>query len=111
MEVLIDSGVIELMMNSEFARKNKFRKKKLDKPIYVRNVDNIFNYEGLIEYTVEIELLYKERTKIDVIEKQKQNIILKVLQLVCHNPEIYWKNREVKMIRCSDECEKQWKTK
>jgi len=74
MEALIDSGVTGLMMNSEFARKNKFRKKKLDRPIYVRDVDNTFNYEGPIEYTVEVELFYrghKERTKINVIEEQK----------------------------------------
>ena len=114
MEALIDSGVTGLMMNSEFVRKNKFRKKKLDKPIYIRNVDNIFNYEESIEHTVEVELFYrghKERTEIDVIEEQKWNIILEVLQLVCHNPEIYWKTREVKIMRCLDECEKQWKTK
>jgi len=82
MEALIDSGATGLMINSEFARKNKFRKKKLDRPIYIRNVNNTFNYEGPIEYTVEVELFYrghKERTKIDVIEKQKWNIILKVL--------------------------------
>ena len=82
MKALIDSGVTGLIINSEFARKNKFRKKKLNRPIYVRNVDNTFNYEGPIEYTVEVELFYrghKKRTKIDVIEKQKWNIILKVL--------------------------------
>ena len=82
MEALIDSGVTGLMMNSEFVRKNKFRKKKLDKPIYIRNVDNIFNYEESIEHTVEVELFYrghKERTEIDVIEEQKWNIILEVL--------------------------------
>ena len=74
MEALIDSGVTGLMMNSEFARKNKFRKKKLDKPIYIRNVDNTFNYEESTEHTVEVEVFYrghKERTEIDVIEEQK----------------------------------------
>ena len=74
MKALIDSGVTGLIINSEFARKNKFRKKKLNRPIYVRNVDNTFNYEGPIEYAVEVELFYrghKKRTKIDVIEKQK----------------------------------------
>ena len=34
-ETLLDSGVIELMMSSEFARKNKFMKKKLDRLIYI----------------------------------------------------------------------------
>ena len=31
-------------MNSEFVRKNKFKKKKLDRPIYIRNMDNTFNH-------------------------------------------------------------------
>ena len=58
-EILLDSGVIELVISSEFARKNKFRKKKLNRPIYVRNVDNTFNYKEPIEHTVKIELFFK----------------------------------------------------
>jgi len=48
--------------------------KKIDKPIYVRNVDRSFNKEGPIEYTVEVNIYYqghRERTEIDVIEGQK----------------------------------------
>jgi len=74
MEALLDSGVTRLMISLEFVRKNKFRKKKLDRPIYVRNMDSTFNHEGPIEHTVEVELFYrehKERTEIDVIEGQK----------------------------------------
>ena len=40
----------------------------------MRNVDSIFNHEGLIEHIAEVELLYrryKERTNIDMIEEQK----------------------------------------
>ena len=69
-EALLNSGAIGLVMSSEFARKNKFKKKKLDRPIYIRNVDGIFNHEGLIEHTVKVELFYrghKERMKIDMI--------------------------------------------
>jgi len=43
-EALLNSSMIGLIMSLEFARKNKFRKKKLDRLIYVRNVDSIFNY-------------------------------------------------------------------
>ena len=67
-----------------------------------------------MEHIVQIELFYrehKERTEINVIEKQKQSIILEILWLVCHNPEINWKTRKVKITRCSDECEKQQKAK
>ena len=70
----MDSRAIELMMSLEFTKKNKFRKKKLDRLIYVRNIDGIFNYEEPIKHIVEIKLYYrghKERMKIDVIEEQK----------------------------------------
>lgn len=74
-KALLDSSVTELVMSLEFTRKNIFKKKKkLDRPIYVRNVNSIFNYEGPIEHTVKIELFYKEhkkRTEIDVIGDQK----------------------------------------
>jgi len=30
--------------------------------------------------------------------------------LECHNPEIDWKTGEIKMMRCSDKCEKKWRT-
>ena len=31
--------------------------------------------------------------------------------LACHNPKIDWRTREVKMIKCLEECGKQWKPK
>ena len=73
-KVLLDSKVIILVISSEFAKKNEFRKKKLNKPIYIRNVNGIFNYERPIEHIVEVELFYrghKKRMKIDVIGGQK----------------------------------------
>ena len=54
---------------------------------------------------------YRERTEIDVISRQKQSIILRILWLACHNSEINWKIGEVKMTRCSEECRKQWRPK
>ena len=45
MEVLLDSGVIQLVISLEFLRKNKFKKKKLERLIYVRNIDGTFNHE------------------------------------------------------------------
>ena len=75
-EVLLDSGTIELVMTFEFAKRNKFRNKKLDRLIHVRNVDSIFNYEKSIEHTVEVELFYKEH---------KERIILCWKMLFCEN--------------------------
>jgi len=44
-EALLDSGAMGLVMSSEFARKQRFRLKKIEWPIYVRNVDGLFNKE------------------------------------------------------------------
>jgi len=33
-EALLDSGVIELVMSSEFVRKQRFKLKKIERPIY-----------------------------------------------------------------------------
>jgi len=69
-EALLDSGAMELVMSSEFARKQGFKLKKLERPMQVRNVDGTFNQEGLIENTVEVNIYYqghRERTEIDVI--------------------------------------------
>jgi len=38
-KALLDSGVTWLVISLEFARKQGFKLKKLDRPIYVRNVD------------------------------------------------------------------------
>ena len=90
-ETLLDSGATGLVMSSEFARKQCFKLKKLKRPMNVRNVDGSLNKEGPIENTVEVNIYYKghrERTEIDVIGGQKWTVILGMLWLVRHNPEI-----------------------
>jgi len=42
-EVLLDSGATELVISSEFAKKQGFKLKKIDRPIYIRNIDGSFN--------------------------------------------------------------------
>jgi len=111
-EALLDSGAMGLVMSSEFSRKKGFKLKKLERPIQVRNVDGSFNREGPIENTVEVNVYYKghvERTEIDVIGGQKWGVILGMLWLERHNPEIDWKTGEVKMTRCPEECGRQWR--
>ena len=73
-EALLDSGVTGLVMSEEFTRKNKFRRIKLERLVYIRNVDGTLNYAGPIVDTVEVEIFFKghkKRTSIDVIEGQK----------------------------------------
>jgi len=81
-EALLDSGATGLVMSSEFARKQGFKLKKLERPMQVRNVDGSFNKEGPIKNTVEVNIYYqghRERTEIDVIGGQKWMVILGML--------------------------------
>ena len=57
-EALLDSGATGLVMSSEFARKQGFKLKRIDRSIYMRNVDGSFNQEGPIEHTVEVNIYY-----------------------------------------------------
>jgi len=108
-EALLDSAATGLVMSSEFARRQGFKLKKLDRPIYVRNVDGLLNKERPIEHTVEVNIYYqghRKRTEIDVIRGQKWTVVLGIPWLACHNPEIDWRTGEVKMMRCPEECGK-----
>lgn len=57
-EMLLDSREMSLVMSSEFARKKGFKLKKIERLIYVRNVDETFNKKGLVEYIVEVNIYY-----------------------------------------------------
>ena len=96
-----NSRAIRLVMSSEFARKQGFKLKKIKRLIYVRNVDSSFNKKRPIEHTVKINIYYQEhrkRTEIDMIGEQKWSVILGILWLAHHNPEIDWRTGEVKMM-------------
>ena len=111
-EALLDSGATGLVMSLEFARKQGFKLKKLERLMNVRNVDGSLNKERPIEHTVEVNIYYqghRERMEIDVIGGQKWTVILGMLWLAHHNPEIDWRIGEVKMMRCSEEHGKQWR--
>jgi len=113
-EALLDSGATGLVMSSEFARKQGFKLKKLDRPMYVRNIDSSLNKVEPIQHMVEINIYYqghRERMEINVIGGQKWTVILGMLWLAHYNPEIDWKTGEVKITKCPEECGKQWRPK
>ena len=71
-EALLDNGATGLVMSLEFTRKQKFKLKKLERPMHVRNVDGSLNKKRPIEHTVEVNIYfkgYRERIEIDVIRE------------------------------------------
>jgi len=57
-EALLDNGATELVMSEELAKKHRFRRMKLERLVYVRNVDGTLNYVGSIVDTVEVEIFF-----------------------------------------------------
>jgi len=65
-EALLDSGATGLVMSLEFTRKQGFKLKKLDRSMYVRNVDGLLKKKGPIKHMVEVSIYYqghRERTE------------------------------------------------
>ena len=59
-EALLDSGATGLVISEEFARRHKFKRIKLERLVYIRNMDGMLNYVGPIIDTVEVEIFFKE---------------------------------------------------
>ena len=81
-EMLLVSGATGLVMSSEFARKQGFKLKKLERLMNVKNMDGLLNKEGPIEHMVEVNIYYqghRKRIEIDVIGGQKWMVILEML--------------------------------
>ena len=51
-KTLLDSGATGLVMSSEFAKKQEFKLKKMERLIYVRNINGFLNKKRPIEHTV-----------------------------------------------------------
>jgi len=70
-------------------------------------VDGTNNSEGAITHQVECNVYYKghiKRMRIDMCNLGKIGVILGILWLAAHNPEINWETEEVKMMRCPPLC-------
>jgi len=83
-EALLDSGAIGLVISLEFTRKQGFKLKRLERPMYVRNINSSLSKEGPIKYMVEVNIYYqghREGMEIDIIGGQKWTVILGMLWL------------------------------
>ena len=106
-KALLDSSAIGMFIDKRTAAKNGFKLQKLERSIPVRNVDRTNNSRGAIIHQVEVNVYYKghvERIKMDICNLGKTEVILGILWLQAHNPEINWKTGEVKMMRCLPLC-------
>jgi len=113
-KALLDSGATGMFVDKKFAKRHGFRLDKLEKLLIVTNVDGSNNSGGRITHEIECNVYYRghqERIKFDVCNLGKMDVILGMLWLVAHNPEINWEKGEVKMTRCPPWCGKDNRSK
>jgi len=106
-KALLASGTTGMFMDKKIAAKHGFKLQKLDRPVTVRNVDGTNNSGRTITNQVEVNVYYKsyvERMRMNVCNLGRTDIILGMLWLQRHNPEINWETGEVKMTRCPPIC-------
>jgi len=71
---LLDSGATGLVISSEFAQKQGFKLKSLERLMHIKDINGLLNKEEPIEHMVEVNIYYqrhRERMEIDIIEGQK----------------------------------------
>jgi len=108
-KALLDSRAIGLFIDITFAREKGFRMEKMKSPHLVKNMDRIVNIGGAITHQVKCNMFFKgyvEKVRMDICNLGKTEVILGMLWLVAHNPEIDWEKGEVKITRCPPICGK-----
>jgi len=107
-KALLDSGAMGMFMDRQMVAKHGFKLQKLERPLMVKNMDGTVNSGGAIMHQVECNIFYKghmERMRMDICDLGKTEVILGMLWLAAHNPEINWETEEVKMTRCPSLCD------
>jgi len=82
---------------------------RIKNPLLVRNIDRIVNIEEAIIHQVKYNMFFKrhiERARMDIYNLGKTEVILGMLWLAMHSPEIDWKKGKVKITRCLPICGK-----
>jgi len=113
-KALLDSGATGMFMDKGFVERNGFKLDKLEKTLIVTNVDGSHNSGENITHKVECNVYYRghqERMKFDVCNLGRTEIILGMLWLAVHNPEIAWEKGEVKIMKCPPWCGKDNRSK
>ena len=75
----------------------------------VKNINGTGNSRGAIIHEVKVNMFFKgyvEKVRINVCKLEKTKIILDILWLAIHNPEIDWEKEEIKITKCPPLCGK-----
>jgi len=90
-KTLLDNEVTEIFADRKLVEKHSFKQEKLDRPVRIKNVNGMVNSKRLVTHEIECNVYFKEhvdRMKMNVYELGKMEVILGMLWLAAHNPEI-----------------------
>jgi hypothetical protein len=109
---LLDSGAEGIIIDQDFATRNKLTLRTLVTPLPVKNVDGTLNKRGSVRYTtiqrIRIKTLndqfHEETSELYVTTLGDHDIIFGTDWLHAHNPEVDWTLPQVAFTRCPVSC-------
>jgi hypothetical protein len=102
---MIDSGTEGIFLNRKYVKKNRLECMCLQRPIPMFNIDGTLNKDGSIGETVSVQVegpRHVENLQCFVTELGDDNMILGLLWLEKHNPDVDWNMGKI-LIRGSTE--------
>jgi len=90
-KALLDSGATKMFVDRKFVEKHRFKLEKLKQPVRISNVDGTYNSGGMVTHEIECNVYHKghiERMRLDVYDLGRTEVILGMLWMAAHNPEI-----------------------
>jgi hypothetical protein len=102
---MIDSGAEGIFLNRKYVEKNRLECVRLQHPIPMFNIDGTLNKDRSIKVTVSVQVEesgHVENLQCFVTELGDDNMILGLLWLEKHNPDVDWSTGKI-LIRESAE--------
>ena len=104
-KALVDSGCTHTGIDEQLVKDRRIQTKKIDFSFKVFNTDGTKNREVTKVAPLEVEINgHKETLEAAVTDLDGTDMFLGHDWLVKHNPEVNWKNRTIKFMRCLENC-------
>jgi len=105
MKVLVNSRCTYIEIDEQLVRDKKIQTRPINFSFEVFNTDRTKNREVTKVAPLEIEINeHIEQIEAVVTDLNGMDMFLEHDWLVKHNPEVNWKNRTIKFMRCSETC-------
>jgi len=101
----VDSRCTHTGIDEQLVKDRRIQTKKIDFSFEVFNVDGTKNREVTKVAPLEVEINgHKKTLEVAVMDLDGMDMFLGHDWLVKHNPEVNWKNRTIKFMRCLENC-------